>query len=535
MLREVLAHFGFTFDRGQLAAAGKAVDGVKSKVQSTGRGLADVATGLRAAFAGFVANEIAHVTSAIAEQAASLADLSEQTSLSTDDLQAWTLAANLGGASAQDFTAGLRKLSKELATGVDESGQQSKLFRNLGIETKDSAGKVRELSDVLPEIAEKFKGLQSGAEKSALAQQIFGRAGSKLVPLLSQGAEGVAKLREQFEALGGGFSKEAIANADEYDDALVKLNFSFFGLKSLLATQVFPALSRVVETLTHASVSASKWLKETTALGTGVKILAALLAGKLALALAPYLLPGLKFLAIFLAIDDLLAFLEGKDSIIGDLLNRAFGHGTAPAVRAWCADAIASMRTFFDELRDGTAIASGSALGNVQTFIIDAGNGFKLLRSQIASVTASIVFLFQNAVLQMQTSWNDFVGSLKLPPALASALKIDTSGQVVNRTNALVDASVKKEQAAGIGRQYVSDARRALTGREGPTVRAPLPGAAGSSVAVTNNNTPVNVVVNAPGASPKDFKVIKQAVTDGVNSGLASMRAALQAVEQRAP
>lgn len=535
-LREVLAHFGFTFDRAGLDAAGRGIEKVKNETAGAGKSLTGFVDGLRGAIAGVAAGAFVALTDSIKDQAAALKDTSEQTGLATDELQAWTLAANLGGASAQDFVAGLRKVSKELATGVDESGQQSKLFERLGIDTKDAEGNVRDLSAVLPEIAEKFAGLKSGAERSALAQQIFGKAGSKLVPILAQGAAGVAALRALFEELGGGFSQEAIDRADEYDDALIKLNFSFFGLKSLLATQVFPWLAKTVGELTKASVSAGKWLKETTAVSSGVKILAAILGGTLLKALAPFLLPGLKFLAIFLAVDDLIGFLQGKDSVIGKILNGWFGDGTATTVRLWVNDAIASMQTFWTALRDGSAISSHSASGFLETFIIDAGNGFKFLRSEVSVIMASIVFLFQNAVLEMEVAWNGFVGSLKLPPALSKALKIDTSDQVVTRTNALVDASVKKSRSDGIERRYVSDARRALTGREGPTV-AQAPAGPGAAPIITNN-TPINVKIDAQGVAPKDFKVLRQAVTDGIKSGLSGLdgaRAALQNLDQKAP
>src|SRR5688572_31369301 len=49
---------------------------------------------------------------------------------------------------------------------------------------------------------------------------------------------------------------------------------------------------------------------------------------------------GLKFAAVFAAIDEVLGFLNGKDSLIGDLLNGAFGDGTADAVRDWVNDAV---------------------------------------------------------------------------------------------------------------------------------------------------------------------------------------------------
>ena len=541
-LREIFATFGFSYDKAKLTEIGHGIDSVKHKAKEAGEssgGLGALAEGIKGLVAGFIGGEVVRFTNEIAEQAAELKDLSLQTGLATNDLQAWKLEAQLSGANAGDFTTGLRKLSRELATGVDETGQQSKLFKELKISAKNAEGGTRDLAEVLPEIAEKFKGLTNGAQKSALAQQLFGRAGTRLVPLLSKGAEGIAEMKKQFEDLGGGFSEDAIDRAKEYDDSLTKLQFSFLGFKSLLATGVFPALSDIVGVITKASVGATGWLKETTLLGNGVKTLAAILTGKLLVALAPFLLPGLKFVAIFLAVDDLIAFLQGKSSVIGLLLNSWFGNGTATVVRNWCNDAAGAIK--------GTFIG---ALDLLKLAFVDTDAAQDAVWKHFTQATNPVVDALDSIFAKIKliydafTDWDTLTQGVKeLGDAVARPFESDElkkSRQISAEYRATHDAQGNEIQqakaptpaTAALANAYDNIANGAgQTGPIAPIGKLPI-----GPAPVTNYISPVNVEQTfGAGTGPEVKKLAKDAARAGVKEGLADYRAGLQDLEQRAP
>ena len=548
-LREIAAHFGFTFDAAKLSQIDKGVSGVKKHTEDSTASVAGFAEGLRGVIGALTAGVFVEFANHIKEQAAQLQDLTEQTGLGTDELQAWSLAAELGGASAQDFTNGLRKLSKELATGVDESGQQSKLFKQLHIDTKNADGSVRDLSSVLPDIAEKFKGLKSGAERSALAQQIFGRSGTKLVPILSQGAAGVAQLKKQLDDLGGGFSKEAIENADAYDDALIKLNYSFFGMKSLLATSVFPMITDLVTTVTKGVVQFKDWIKTTTLLENGIKVLALTIGRSLLVALAPFILPGLQFLAIFLAIDDLLGFLDGKDSEIAHILDKWFGDGTADAVRNWCNDAKAAVANWVHDVFTGQLIDDalngrfkGGFIGGMLTFLMlgigEMISGFATLRAGVTLELSQIQLTFAQVVQSLEKTWQAFVQGLHLPDFAEKALGGQGGTPVADSKVAALQAQVFANAVATQAAAFASAANvgggRGGNAAQDPTTtfkvaNVPLkPG-----VGATQNFVEVkpNITVTVPlGTSAEQARYIARNVGDAVGN---ERRAALQSLEQR--
>ena len=540
-LREIAAHFGFTFDAAKLGQIDKGVEAVKGKAKGATTSVTELVTGLQGMVGAITGGIFLAFANHVREEAAALQDTAEQTGLATDEIQAWTLAANLGGASAQDFTNGIRKLSKELATGVDESGQQSKLFKNLDIDTKNADKSVRSLSDVLPEIAEKFKGLKTGAEKSALAQQIFGRAGSKLVPLLSQGAEGVANLKKQLDELGGGFSKEAIENADAYDDALIKLNFSFFGLKSLLATSVFPLLADVVTTVTKGVVQFRNWLKETTTLSTAVKALAFIVGRSLMLALAPFILPGLKFLAIFLAVDDLIGFLEGKDSEIGHILEAWFGEDTTNDIRAFfngmkeiAAGALGGIRDLWRMLTADTEAehekATASFFRSTEGMSAAIDNWF----NYVGLILGNIYLAFQKTIGSIEVAWNQMIFSIsqslaRVSSAAANAFK-DTLGI---DTKPGYERQLQTEDTLKQLRANIEDNKDRVANGGNPINAKVGYGPVKAPTATTNYveiNAPVQVTL-PPGVNGTQARELTRQAALGLQQG--QMRSALQSLEQK--
>ncbi len=435
-LREIFANLGFTFDGAKLKEADRGVEGLIEKVQ-----------GLASAFAGGL---IASGINRLAAELDVFDDLSARTGVAVQDLQALGLAFETSGSSAEEMQGALTRLQSSLGGLSDGGKEQAEVFKKLGIATKDAAGKAPDLATALPEIFKNFSSITSEAEQARVATTLFGRTGVKLLPVLRQGAQGFEGMRAQLEAIGGGATQEATEAAGAYRDALARLHYSFFSLKSLLATSVFPRLQQVVDMSAKAVGSFAAWAKNTTLVDSAAGILATTLAFKLASALAPYLKSGLKFAAIFLAIDDLLAFLQGKDSLIGSLLNAAFGEGAADAVRGWVNDAIFEFQRF---LASGEAALSAWEDANASTWAKvlaawatgwnDLLGGFPVFRAEAEETFAGIGNSFLSMVIGLEESWNGFVGGLALPDFVKTALKIDTSAEA----NAL-SANQNRQQAA---------------------------------------------------------------------------------------
>ena len=153
-----------------------------------------------------------------------------------EELSKLAYAADLSGISMGTLQTGLQRLSKNLAESEDK-------FAKLGVQVRDATGKIAKMPD--------------GAEKTALAMELFGRSGAEMIPLLNGGAEGVKALTDEAEAMGLVFTEETGRAAEQFNDNLSRLQYTITGLWRQLAAQLAPVMARLSEYL----VDMARWFQ----------------------------------------------------------------------------------------------------------------------------------------------------------------------------------------------------------------------------------------------------------------------------------
>jgi len=93
------------------------------------------------------------------------------------------------------------------------------------------------------EIADRFKAMPDGVEKTALAMQLFGKSGVEMIPMLNEGGKAIDSLSVKMTAA---FAKKA----DEYNDKLAVLSGKVGGLAAGLTVALLPALNAIATALT---------------------------------------------------------------------------------------------------------------------------------------------------------------------------------------------------------------------------------------------------------------------------------------------
>lgn len=140
-------------------------------------------------------------------------------------------AARFTGVEAEKLDKALGGLASRMADAAKGGQESAALFTALGISVKDSQGNLRDGAAVLGDIADKFASYRDGAEKTALANQIFGeKIGRVLIPYLNQGSEGL----RQFS----GVTEQSVADAKKLQDQIDKLSASWDRLKFSVAGAV---------------------------------------------------------------------------------------------------------------------------------------------------------------------------------------------------------------------------------------------------------------------------------------------------------
>lgn len=202
----------------------RAATGTVGKMQ---RSMAKAATAIAGAFAGIELGQaigaFRDMTKAALDSAGGLGEQAAQIGVSTKALQEYRFAATQVGLSTQEMELGLQQLTRRLGDAAQGSKEPTAALERLGISVDQIAGK--DIGDVIPQIAAGISAIPDPAQRAAVAVDLFGKSGQKLLPLLESGAAGVEAFRTQAQQLGVVLSEGEIAKADETADKLAALNF----------------------------------------------------------------------------------------------------------------------------------------------------------------------------------------------------------------------------------------------------------------------------------------------------------------------
>ena len=201
-----------------------------------------------------------------------------------EDSSRLNFAAKESGVSTDKFALSMKLLEKNVASVGGKTPAGAAALKQLGIDANDSTGKLKPMSELLPDIAAKFKDMPAGAEKSALAMKLFGKGGLDMLPMLNKGKEGIAALTEESDKYGNTITgpqaaamKDNIAKQREFNAALE-------GVKIQLGAQLLPVLTSVTDSFRSkvlpAVLSVTTFLKEhANTVTTVAKVLIPLVAG----------------------------------------------------------------------------------------------------------------------------------------------------------------------------------------------------------------------------------------------------------------
>ena len=172
--------------------------------------------------------------------------MSQQLGLSRQGFQELDYILGQNGLSIDRLSTGMRSLTGNM-DGVRKGTQGSiDLFNRLGL---DSSVAALSQEEAFKKVVSAFQGMEEGAEKSYLAQQIFGASGQQLLPMLNDQEGSIESLIENYDKLGGAMSDEAIDNSVKLTDTLNDLKIGIKGAFQSLAAPALPYFSNGIQWL----------------------------------------------------------------------------------------------------------------------------------------------------------------------------------------------------------------------------------------------------------------------------------------------
>jgi hypothetical protein len=169
----------------------------------------------------------------------------QQIGIQVETLTGLQHAASLAGVSNEVLTQSLGRFNRTIIEAQQGSKQAATAFSDLGINITDSNGAIRSTEQLLLEVADRFEQYADSASKTSVAQDLFGRSGQQLIPLLNQGGDAIRGMMEQARALGLVMDTETAQASERLNDSVTVLQGSFRGMINNVLREMVPVMDDI--------------------------------------------------------------------------------------------------------------------------------------------------------------------------------------------------------------------------------------------------------------------------------------------------
>ena len=188
-----------------------------------------------------------HFAGKMAEQGDEIAKTSRELGIASDQLQVLRFAAERTGIGVDRMNQALRDGQKRLTEVARGTGLGAESYKKLGISIVDANGKMRNIDELIPEIADKIRAFSSESERAGVLAGIFGEeAGPRMGNLLMEGSQGIENYRKELEAYGAIISEDALAQSEAFQDNLLNLQMVFAGLGAVVGAELLPVFNELM-------------------------------------------------------------------------------------------------------------------------------------------------------------------------------------------------------------------------------------------------------------------------------------------------
>ena len=359
-IRELLVKLGVKADTKNVSKFDAALAKAKSGMAAT----AMVAAGLTAAIAATAASFLG-LSANVAKIGDDIGKAAARVGVTAEEFQVLSFAAGEAGVSVEQLEDTLKTQSIAMANASKGAATQVDALRAVGL-SFEGASKLDQF-ELFKRVSDGLLLIEDQSERTSATVALFGEVGTKLGPLLKGGSDGIDAAAMAAENLGIILDDESIAATERYTDAMGRLTGSFSAFKNKVGIVVIEALLPIVDAindftsrnqrlinvlvdLTPMVLALVTAIAGLAAIGvvlaslgflvSGIMALTAaveLAAASIGLTLLPFIgalalafvsiaaqvaLGVAVFGAVGLAIDDLLTFIRGGDSLIGRFIDR---------------------------------------------------------------------------------------------------------------------------------------------------------------------------------------------------------------------
>lgn len=334
----------FRADTDDLDKGIKKSDEATENLITTLKGVKGAGAEAGSSFGAFATGALASLTAALSvgalihnavESAAEIGRLSqtaEALDVSIESLDAFGRAAQQAGGDAEGARDSLTDMAEKIGEAFsDTESGAAKAFQGLGIQVKDANGKAKDAITGFLDLASAVEGLDKSAAVFKVKE--LGITDNRSVELLLKGRKELERMIQAQKDMGV-ITKENAEVAKRYTESMNAFKGTLERVGMSVNSALLPALTKIVEWLSVAA----NWLAEHKDLVIGffgaiaavvatIYVPAMISAAIATLAatwpiIAMIAIVGALAAAFALAYDDVMNFLEGNDSLIGQIFEK---------------------------------------------------------------------------------------------------------------------------------------------------------------------------------------------------------------------
>ena len=186
-----------------------------TEVSTAAGTVADKTKGLSTAAAGAL-TALGGLAIKAADTADELVTMSQQSGISTTELQRMKYAADLVDVSLDSMVGAQAKLTKSMAGNTEA-------FDRLGVQVRMSNGTMRDANTVFYETLTALSHIGNETERDQLAMQIFGKSANELAGIIDDGGASLRAYGDEAEQLGLVMDETTLQGLNAFNDELDRL------------------------------------------------------------------------------------------------------------------------------------------------------------------------------------------------------------------------------------------------------------------------------------------------------------------------
>lgn len=185
----------------------------------------------------------------MAKSSAATADnvdkMSQKIGISREAYQELDFICSQSGTSVDNLQMGMKQLTNQMQAAQSGTKSAVDAFGSLGVSIYDSNGNLKDQETMMWEALSALQSLENQTEKAALANDLFGRSGSELMPLLNGAAGSIDKMKQQAHDLGLVLDDELIDNGVEMTDTMDQMKRAMGSLTTKLGGALMPIVTKL--------------------------------------------------------------------------------------------------------------------------------------------------------------------------------------------------------------------------------------------------------------------------------------------------